>query len=131
MQQHSAQHLLSAVADRIGQVETVKWEFFPDSVVVDFVQRKGSDAAPLQSLVAAVEDATNEAIRSAAAISWQLVSRDELQLHPQARGEVKGAALHMQQLRLVFIEGIDANPCGGATVLVTQSVSVTLMQAHT
>ncbi len=115
MQQHTAQHLLSAIAGRIALVDTVKWEFFSDSVVVDFVERQcdGAAAPSLQSLIAAVEESTNEAIRAAAAVSWRVVSKEELDLYPQARGEVKGAALDMRQLRLIFIDGIDVNPCGG------------------
>lgn len=118
MQQHTAQHLLSAIAGRVARVDTVKWEFFPDSVVVDFVPRlnegdAGQPLPPLQSLINEVEESTNEAIRAAAAVSWRLVAKDDLDQYPQARGEVKGAALEMQHLRLVFIEGIDANPCGG------------------
>lgn len=118
MQQHTAQHLLSAIAGRVARVDTVKWEFFPDSVVVDFVPRsnEGDDGLPmppLQSLIDQVEESTNEAIRAAAAVSWRLVAKEDLDQYPQARGEVKGAALEMQHLRLIFIEGIDANPCGG------------------
>ena len=81
MQQHTAQHLLSAVAGRVARVDTVKWEFFLDSVVVDFVEREadGAPSASLPSLVAAVEESTNEAIRAAAAVSWRLVSKDELE----------------------------------------------------
>jgi Ser-tRNA(Ala) deacylase AlaX len=80
MQHHTAQHLLSAVAGRVAHVDTVKWEFFLDSVVVDFVQREGQALAPpLPSLVAAVEEATNEAIRAAAAVSWRLVAKEELE----------------------------------------------------
>jgi Ser-tRNA(Ala) deacylase AlaX len=81
MQQHTAQHLLSAIASKIANVETVKWEFFPDSVVVDFVQREGeqSPAAPLQTLVAAVEESTNEAIRTAAAVSFRVVTKEDLE----------------------------------------------------
>jgi Ser-tRNA(Ala) deacylase AlaX len=79
MQHHTAQHLLSAVAGRVAHVDTVKWEFFIDSVVVDFVEREGqAPAAPLSSLVAAVEESTNEAIRAAAAVSWRLVAKEEL-----------------------------------------------------
>ena len=81
MQQHTAQHLLSAVAGKIANVETVKWEFFPDSVVVDFVECEGMQppAAPLHTLVAAVEESTNEAIRTAAAVTWRVVTKDELE----------------------------------------------------
>ena len=81
MQQHTAQHLLSAVAGQVAHVDTVKWEFFPDSVVVDFIERDGQQApaASLASLVAAVEDSTNEAIRAAAAVSWRLVAKEELE----------------------------------------------------
>jgi Ser-tRNA(Ala) deacylase AlaX len=81
MQHHTAQHLLSAVAGRVAHVDTVKWEFFPDSIVVDFIEREGGEApaAPLSTLITAVEESTNEAIRAAAAVSWRLVSKEELQ----------------------------------------------------
>ena len=79
MQHRTAKHLLSAVAGRVAHVDTVKWEFFIDSVVVDFVEREGqAPAAALSSLVAAVEESTNEAIRAAAAVSWRLVAKEEL-----------------------------------------------------
>ena len=80
MQHHTAKHLLSAVAGRVAHVDTVKWEFFIDSVVVDFVEREGqAPAAALSSLVAAVEESTSEAIRAAAAVSWRLVAKEELE----------------------------------------------------
>ena len=77
---------------------------------------------PLQSLVALVEEQTNEAIRAAAAVSYRVVAKEELDQYPQARGEVKGAALELQHLRLVFIDGIDVNPCGGTHLRSTAEI---------
>lgn len=134
MQQHTAQHLLSAIAGRVAHVDTVKWEFFPDSVVVDFTERERQGEStvtpPLQSLIAAVEEGTNEAIRAAAAVSWRLVPKEELDLYPQARGEVKGAALDMQHLRLIFIDGIDVNPCGGKCNLFSTVQNGNIFRRH-
>jgi alanyl-tRNA synthetase len=93
----------------------VGWSLGADSVTVDL------SSSPLltSDQVQKIEDDVNACIRSGSQVSWKLFHRDELAAahdHPELkdlRGMVKGAALEMEELRLVSIDGLDLNPCGG------------------
>ena len=76
-----------------------------------------------------IENETNRMIRSNPRVQHKVLTREEfnqrLASQKEAtgtsedndftyfRGEVKGAALELSELRLVAIEGLDLNPCGG------------------
>jgi len=109
MQQHTAQHLLSAIAeDRFG-APTMSFHLGEDYAAIEL------DAAslPLDELC----DQANAEIRAARPVRQRLVTPDELQrLEVRTRGLKAG--LH-EQIRLIEIESIDLNSCGGTHVAST------------
>lgn len=64
-----------------------------------------------------IEDEVNACIRQALPVTWSVHGKDELESVVSSdesfRGMVKGAAAGLSSLRLVRIEGLDLNPCGG------------------
>lgn len=116
MQQHSGQHLLSAIAqDRFG-LPTTAFHLGPEraDIEVDGVV----DARKLHHL----EDAVNAAIREARPLRVREVTLDELEGLPvRTRGLPEGFT---GLIRLVEIEGIDLNTCGGTHVRSTTELQV-------
>lgn len=106
MQQHTAQHLLTAVAhDRFGWATTAfhLGDTYSD-IEVDTASLGAED-------LRALEDAVAEEIRSARPITTRRVSRTEYDtMEVRSRGLPAG---HTGSVRLVEIEGIDLNTCGG------------------
>lgn len=115
MQQHSAQHLFSAIADEKYGAQTMGWSMGVDAATVDLACEPPLNWNDIQN----IEDEVNLNIREGRKISWKIFSRCDLEnpaSNPELRhlrGEVKGAALQMDDLRLVTIAGVDTNPCGG------------------
>lgn len=109
MQQHSAQHLLSALAeDRFGK-PTIAFHLGEIDCTVDLA---GDPLPPTQ--LRELESAVNDAIREARPVSARLVSKDDYAtLEVRSRGLPAG---HTGSVRLVEIDGIDCNTCGGTHV---------------
>jgi Ser-tRNA(Ala) deacylase AlaX len=109
MQQHTGQHLLSALAaDRFGW-ETTSFHLHPGLDAVCDVELSAPTIGPddldrLQELV-------NAAIREARPVQVQL--HDALPAGVRTRGLAEGFA---GPIRLVVIDGIDLNTCGGTHV---------------
>jgi Ser-tRNA(Ala) deacylase AlaX len=120
MQHHTCQHLLSAVANRMYQAETAKWELGSDNVAVDFQPTDLLTANQLNEL----ENADNEEIKNNHLVTWNLYKREEFHLIPFIRGIPKGAALDLDELRIVTINNIDSNPCGGTHLNSTSEIQL-------
>lgn len=106
MQQHSAQHLLSAIAqDRFGWPTTA---FHLGTEVSDVeLQVPALSATDLRNL----EEAVAQQIRAALPIrSWRVSPEDLAGLTVRSRGLPQG---HRGRVRLVAIEGVDLSTCGG------------------
>ena len=106
MQQHTAQHLLTAVADqRFGWPTTA---FHLGDRISDIeLDAPGPSAAELTDL----EEAVAAEIRGARPVTARRVSQDEFERLPiHTRGLPEG---HTGSIRLVEIEGVDLNTCGG------------------
>ncbi len=106
MQQHTAQHLLSALAlARFGWA-TRSFHLGPEASDIEL------DAPELSSEdLAALEDAAAAEIVAGRPITTRRVSPEEYaQLDVRSRGLPAG---HIGDIRLVGIEGIDLNTCGG------------------
>lgn len=112
MQQHTGQHLLSAVADRLLNAETVRWELGREYVLVSITCARDLTSTDLLDLELAV-NAEIRACRSVTSVSYAAASFDEI---PFRRGMVKGAASNLAEIRVVTIDGLDSNPCGGTHV---------------
>jgi len=106
MQQHTGQHLLTAVAeDRFGWHTTA---FHLGERTCD-IEVDSPEVTPEQ--VAELEEAVAVEIRATRPVTSRRVHRDEYAtLGVRSRGLPEG---HTGDIRLVGIEGIDLNTCGG------------------
>lgn len=117
MQQHTGQHLLTAIAeDRFGWATTA-FHLGETTSTIDLDSR----SLPTEKL-AQIEDDANAAIRQARPVRAHTVERDEIaRLGVRTRGlpEHVGGAI-----RLIEIDGIDRNTCGGTHVANTAELQV-------
>ncbi len=115
MQQHTGQHLLTAVAsDRMGW-ETTAFHLGPETCDVELAVPSiaPADAARLEEEVAAE-------IRAARPVRTRRVRPEEMGVLPvRTRGLPDG---HEGDVRLVEIEGVDLNTCGGTHVRTTAEI---------
>jgi alanyl-tRNA synthetase len=115
MQQHTGQHLLSAVAqDRFGW-ETTAFHLGPDTCDVEL-------AVPVLGVgdLERLEEAVAAEIRAARAVAPRRVSLDEFRALPvRTRGLPEGFA---GDVRLVEIAGVDLNTCGGTHLANTAEI---------
>lgn len=106
MQQHTAQHLLTAIAaDRFGW-DTTAFHLGPavSDIELDVDVLSSAD-------IDALEEAVAVEVRAARSVTSRRVSRDEYESFAvRSRGLPAG---HSGPVRLVEIEGIDLNTCGG------------------
>ncbi len=124
MQQHTAQHLLTAVAaDRFGW-QTTSFHLGERSCDIELDVQSLSES-DLREL----EDATMEVIRAGLLVSGRRVSPEEYgHLDVRTRGLPEG---HRGDIRLVEIEGIDLNTCGGTHVRSTSEIgSIKLLRTE-
>lgn len=115
MQQHTAQHLLSALAaDRFGW-ETTSFHLGEIGCDVEL-----ATATPAPSRLAELEEAIAEEVRAARRVSARRVPPDALAgLSVRSRGLPAG---HAGDVRLVEIEGLDLNTCGGTHLASTAEI---------
>jgi misacylated tRNA(Ala) deacylase len=109
MQQHTAQHLLTALAhDRMGWATTA-FHLGPQRSDIEL-----DTGAPAPKDLATLERLANEAVREAGPVRVRQVEPEALaDLPVRTRGLPEG---HTGPVRLVDIEGIDTNTCGGTHV---------------
>uniref|UniRef100_A0AAY4A6H2 Threonyl/alanyl tRNA synthetase SAD domain-containing protein n=1 Tax=Denticeps clupeoides TaxID=299321 RepID=A0AAY4A6H2_9TELE len=109
MQQHSAQHLITALADALFGYKTTSWELGRQrsSIELDTARVKSGEAE-------ALETAANEKIRSRVPVNVRLLSLDDPEVE-----KVRSRGLpvdHAGPIRIIDIEGVDANMCCGTHV---------------
>jgi len=106
MQQHTAQHLLTAVADKRYGWHTTAFHLGERVSDIEL------DVAGLSAeQVAELEEAVAAEIRAARSVTARRVEAEEFARLPvRTRGLPDG---HTGSIRLVEIEGIDLNTCGG------------------
>jgi Ser-tRNA(Ala) deacylase AlaX len=124
MQQHTAQHLLSAIAlDRFGWRTTAfhLGEELTD-IELDAAELPAEKLAALEALVA-------EAIRAAVPVRTRRVEQEEYEKLEGVRSRGLPAG-HQGSVRLVEIEGIDLNTCGGTHLRSTAEIE-SLKLLHT
>ena len=117
MQQHTAQHLLSALAaDRLG-AETTAFHLRPDVCDIDLSRALSSEE------VAALEQWAGAAIREARPVQARVFdsAADLAAGGVRTRGLPDGFA---GPVRLVEIAGLDRNTCGGTHVASTAELQV-------
>lgn len=115
MQQHTGQHLLTAVAaDRLGW-ETTAFHLGTETCDIEL----GVSSVRLADLLR-LEEAVAAEIRAAHPVTHRRVRPEELTSLPvRTRGLPEG---HSGDVRLVEIEGIDLNTCGGTHLRATSEI---------
>lgn len=115
MQQHTAQHLLSAIAaDRFGW-DTTSFHLGAQTSDVELA----ATALPAAKL-AELEEAIAAEVRAARPVTTRRVAPDALaSLNVRSRGLPAG---HTGDVRLVDIEGVDLNTCGGTHLASTAEI---------
>ncbi|XP_070846152.1 alanyl-tRNA editing protein Aarsd1 [Chaetodon trifascialis] len=109
MQQHSGQHLITALADTFFGYKTTSWELGRQRSTIE-LDTPSVKPGQLQAL----EEAVNEKIRAHVPVTVQLLSIDD-----PAVEKVRSRGLpedHAGPIRIIDIEGIDANMCCGTHV---------------
>ena len=116
MQQHTAQHLLTACIEDAFGAATIGFHLGENTTTIDLDQELAAD-----QLAAAVEHA-NALIREARPVRTEVVSLDEYaDRNVRSRGLPEGFS---GDVRLVGIDGVDLNTCGGTHVATTAALQV-------
>lgn len=124
MQQHTAQHLITAIADDEFELPTVSFHLGEDYSSIDLDVGRLS-----RKKLRALEHRVNEEIRAARPVGFRQVAPEEYdELDLRSRGLPDD---HSGAVRLVEIEGLDLNTCGGTHVSNTaQLQSIKLIGAE-
>src|SRR5277367_962667 len=122
MQQHSGQHLLSAVVYRQLGAATVSFHLGEMTSTIDVA---GESISPEQ--LERVEDAVNEIIAEDRAITIRTVPRQEAQLL-FAAGTLHKLPERQGDIRLIEIDEIDLNACGGTHLQATGQIGGLLIR---
>lgn len=117
MQQHTAQHLMTAIAGAMFGFKTIAFHMNPDRSDVEF-ELESVAWRDLQAL----EDAVNQVVFQNLPVSISFVSREQMQ-SMNVRSRLLPEGLD-GPFRLVGIEGIDLNTCGGTHVQSTGQIQV-------
>ncbi|RRA48661.1 alanyl-tRNA editing protein [Acidipila sp. EB88] len=112
MQQHSGQHLLSAVLWEGWGLQTVSFHLGEQDATID-VASETPEA--LAGELAAVEERVNRLIASDLPVSNRVVSQGEAQ-HLLESGAVRKLPPREGEIRLIEMAGVDLNACGGTHV---------------
>ncbi|XP_058862557.1 alanyl-tRNA editing protein Aarsd1 isoform X2 [Acipenser ruthenus] len=109
MQQHSGQHLITAIADSMFGFKTTSWELGRQRSVIEL---DTPSVEPGQ--VEALEKAVNKKIREQVPVSVKVLAVDDPTVEKvRSRGLPED---HTGPIRIIDIEGIDANMCCGTHV---------------
>lgn len=122
MQQHSGQHLLSAVFARGLNAHTVSFHLGEETSTIDL------DTSTLaHSSLEHVERIANEIIAENRPVRVLTVSREEAE-KLLAQGELRKLPPREGSIRLIEIEGYDLNACGGTHVQATGQIGGLLLR---
>jgi alanyl-tRNA synthetase len=111
MQQHTGQHVLSAVIERAFKARTVSFHLGTGSSTIDI------DREISASDIAEAERAANEVIWRNLPVTVRYVTEDEARALPLRKEPVRTGTL-----RLIDIEGVDLSACGGTHVARTGTI---------
>ncbi len=120
MQQHSGQHLLSAVFLKRLAARTVSFHLGAESSTIDLALPEGSPALNRTDL-AGVEDAVNRILSEDRPLRAHWHTREEAQAM-MARGDLPKLPDRSGPLRVMEIKGVEFNACGGTHVASTGSI---------
>ncbi len=127
MQQHSAQHLLSAVLADTFALRTVSFHLGEQDATIDLdVDSRAGQIAAIEQLGQA-ETQVNHHILSNLPIAVKVVSPSEAQAL-LAAGAVRKLPARAGDMRLVEIPGLDLNACGGTHVQALGEIGMVLLR---
>jgi alanyl-tRNA synthetase len=122
MQQHSGQHLLSAVVYRQLGAATVSFHLGEMTSTIDLAREAIS-----QEELERVEDAVNEIIAEDRAVTMRTIPRQEAEML-LAAGTLHKLPEREGDIRLIEIDDIDLNACGGTHVEATGQIGGLLIR---
>lgn len=121
MQQHSGQHLLSAIFQRELGMVTVSFHLGVEVSTIDIV------GALTEPQMECIERLANEAIGASLPVSQRIVPGHEAE-RMLAEGLLRKLPARVGDLRLIEIEGLDRNACGGTHVAATAEIGTLLLR---
>ncbi|WP_047495333.1 alanyl-tRNA editing protein [Terriglobus sp. TAA 43] len=122
MQQHSGQHLLSAILDRDFAARTVSFHLGDDVSTIDL-----EGPAPTDAQLKAVADEANRIIAAALPFGVRDVTSEEAATMKE-QGLLRKLPPRSGNIRIVEIPGIDTNACGGTHVATTAEIGPLLLR---
>lgn len=135
MQQHSAQHLLSAVCARELEARTVSFHLGAESSTIDIrlglkdSETTGSDSLfPPELELEGVERVVNDLIAEDRPLCVRTVEREEA-VEMLAAGLLRKLPERPGSMRLIDIAGYDLNACGGTHVRSTGQIGGLLLRS--
>ncbi|KAF2476351.1 ThrRS/AlaRS common domain-containing protein [Lindgomyces ingoldianus] len=119
MQQHTGQHLLSAIMDSMN-LDTLSWSMGADGEMnyVEVVRRPTNDE------IRTIQERCNAAIRQNLPITVETPNDAKVDSLPEDYDQEKGI------VRVINIGGLDSNPCCGTHLKQTSHISLILLH-HT
>jgi alanyl-tRNA synthetase len=123
MQQHSGQHLLSAIFSRELSAHTVSFHLGEESSTIDL-----STASIAHASLERIELLANRMIAENRQVSVRTVGPDEAKAL-LAAGELRKLPERKGDIRLIEIAGIDLNACGGTHVRSTGQIGGLLLRS--
>jgi alanyl-tRNA synthetase len=121
MQQHTGQHLLSAVLEDLLGLRTVSVHFGPDTSTLDVADAGGSGNVLDPEVLVKVESGANEIVAEARPV---VVTFEDAAVVSDLRKPSDRDGI----LRIVTIEGIDRSACGGTHVETTARIGPVLLR---
>jgi alanyl-tRNA synthetase len=121
MQQHTGQHLLSAVLDDLLGLRTVSVHFGPDTSTLDVADAGGSGQVLEPDVMATVESQANRTVAEARPV---VVTFEDAAVVSGLRKPSDRDGI----LRIVTIEGVDRSACGGTHVATTARIGPVLLR---
>ena len=121
MQQHTGQHLLSAVLDDVLRLKTVSVHFGPEVSTLDVADPAGNGAVLEPEVLASLEERVNEVVAESrrVVVTFEDAATVSGLRKPSDRDGV---------LRVVTIEGVDRSACGGTHVDTTAAIGPVLLR---
>jgi len=114
MQHHTGQHLLSATALQLFDAPTLSFHLGQDMVTIDIDRSSFSDAE-----MTTLEQAVNQRIYNNLAVTSYFVNAEQLVQLPIVK-----MPKVTEHIRIVEIEGVEYNACGGTHVAQTGQIGI-------
>lgn len=124
MRLHTGQHLLSALIFERTGVRTREANMFGSGGTVDLERPLPADIRP-----EALATEANAILAEGRRVSIRYLSREAWENSPTPRSGLVALPRHVDPVRIVEIEGLDACPCGGTHVRSTREVGEIALDA--